>query len=68
MNSQNIGSRWRQVNLWCDDWQAAEQVAVTHLGPLLIEAEHAETIISFATSRSPAKITAASWDCSWAPR
>lgn len=47
MSSQNIGSRWRQVNLWCDDWQAAEQMAVTHLGPLLIEAEHAETITSW---------------------
>ncbi len=32
-------TRWRQVNLWCDTWQAAEQMAARHLGPLLTEAE-----------------------------
>ncbi|MDQ2881890.1 MAG: thiopeptide-type bacteriocin biosynthesis protein [Actinomycetota bacterium] len=44
MNGQNTATRWRQVNLWCDDWQAAEQMAVTHLGPLLTEAEHTESM------------------------
>ncbi|MGH3842755.1 MAG: thiopeptide-type bacteriocin biosynthesis protein, partial [Pseudonocardiaceae bacterium] len=44
MNSQNSATRWRQVNLWCDDWQAAEQMAFTHLGPLLTEADHTEYI------------------------
>ncbi|MFD4144097.1 methyltransferase, FxLD system [Streptomyces sp. NPDC058572] len=32
-------TRWWQVNLWCDTWQAAEQMAIHHLGPLLTEAE-----------------------------
>ncbi|MGH3769113.1 MAG: thiopeptide-type bacteriocin biosynthesis protein [Pseudonocardiaceae bacterium] len=44
MTSQNTATRWRQVNLWCDDWQAAEQMAVTHLEPLLTEADHTESI------------------------
>ncbi|MGH3776472.1 MAG: thiopeptide-type bacteriocin biosynthesis protein [Pseudonocardiaceae bacterium] len=44
MNSQNLATRWRQVNLWCDDWQAAEQMAVTRLEPLLTEADHTESI------------------------
>lgn len=35
---------WRQLNLTCDDWQAAEQMAVTHLGPLLADAEDAGSI------------------------
>ncbi|NEA72737.1 methyltransferase, FxLD system [Streptomyces sp. SID13588] len=33
-------SRWWQVNLSCETWQAAEQMAARHLGPLLIDAEH----------------------------
>ncbi|MEE4541354.1 methyltransferase, FxLD system [Streptomyces sp. V4-01] len=32
-------TRWRQVNLWCDTWQAAEHMAARHLGPLLTDAE-----------------------------
>lgn len=39
MSDQNTASGWRQVNLWCDDWEAAEHMAVTHLRPLLAEAE-----------------------------
>lgn len=40
MSNQNIDSGWRQVDLWCDDWEAAEQMAVTHLGPLLTETQN----------------------------
>jgi protein-L-isoaspartate(D-aspartate) O-methyltransferase len=47
MSSPVTGSRWRQVNLWCDDWQAAEQMAVAHLGPRLADAQHAEIITSW---------------------
>ncbi len=47
MTSPDTGSRWQQVNLWCDDWRAAEQMAVTHLGPLLAEAEHAGSATSW---------------------
>ncbi|MGH3889311.1 MAG: methyltransferase, FxLD system, partial [Pseudonocardiaceae bacterium] len=39
--------RWRQVSVWCADWQAAEQMAVTHLGPQLTAAQHAKIITSW---------------------
>jgi protein-L-isoaspartate(D-aspartate) O-methyltransferase len=35
MSDRDIGAGWRQVNLCCDDWQAAELMAVTHLGSWL---------------------------------
>jgi protein-L-isoaspartate(D-aspartate) O-methyltransferase len=38
---------WRQVNLWCDAWQAAEQMAAHHMGPLLTEAEEAGDIAAW---------------------
>ncbi|WP_435178731.1 methyltransferase, FxLD system [Actinacidiphila sp. bgisy145] len=38
------GSRWRQVNLRCRDWEAAEHMAVTHLGPFLTDAETTGTV------------------------
>ncbi|MFJ2112086.1 methyltransferase, FxLD system [Streptomyces sp. NPDC087850] len=38
---------WWQVNLWCDTWQAAEQMAARHLGPLLAEAEETEEITAW---------------------
>jgi protein-L-isoaspartate(D-aspartate) O-methyltransferase len=44
MNNQNAGRHWRQVDLWCENWQAAEQMAVRHLWPLLDAAEHAGSI------------------------
>lgn len=44
MSDQNTSTGWRQVNLWCDDWQAAEHMAVTHLGPLLTQAEDTGSI------------------------
>ncbi len=44
MGDQNTSTGWRQVNLWCDDWQAAEHMAVTHLGPLLTQAEDTGSI------------------------
>lgn len=44
MGDQNTRTRWRQVNLWCDDWQAAEHMAVTHLGPLLTQAEDTDSL------------------------
>lgn len=34
-----LDTRWLQVNLWCGSWQAAEEMAVHHLGPLMVEAE-----------------------------
>lgn len=37
-------SSWRQLNLSCTDWQAAERMASTHLRPLLADAEHAGTV------------------------
>lgn len=40
-------TRWRQVNLWCDTWQAAEQMAARHLGPLLTEAEQSGDIAAW---------------------
>ncbi|MFD4943554.1 methyltransferase, FxLD system [Streptomyces sp. NPDC058409] len=39
--------RWRQANLWCDTWQAAEQMAIKHLGPLLTEAEESGDIAAW---------------------
>ncbi|MEN8649453.1 methyltransferase, FxLD system [Streptomyces sp. 21So2-11] len=39
--------RWWQVNLWCGSWQAAEEMAVHHLGPLLSEAEEAGDIAAW---------------------
>jgi hypothetical protein len=44
MSDHNAGTGWRQVDLWCDDWRAAEQMAVTYLWPLLAEAEDTESI------------------------
>jgi protein-L-isoaspartate(D-aspartate) O-methyltransferase len=31
---------WCQVSLWCQDWRAAEQMAVHHLEPQLAQAQH----------------------------
>ncbi|WP_329060601.1 methyltransferase, FxLD system [Amycolatopsis sp. NBC_01480] len=39
MNDREPATLWRQVNLWCDSWQAAERMGVHHLAPLLTEAE-----------------------------
>jgi protein-L-isoaspartate(D-aspartate) O-methyltransferase len=47
MTTQNDGQRWCQVNLWCDDWQAAETMAVHHLLPLLTDAEHSDRLASW---------------------
>lgn len=44
MNHPNTGTRWRQVDLWCEDWRAAEQKARTSLWPLLAEAEDTRSI------------------------
>lgn len=44
MKNSSTGTRWQQVNLWCDDWQAAQQMGVIHMGPLLADAEHAGTV------------------------
>lgn len=38
---------WRQLNLTCDHWQADEQMAVTHLRPLLTDAEDAGIITTW---------------------
>ncbi|MGH3720518.1 MAG: thiopeptide-type bacteriocin biosynthesis protein [Pseudonocardiaceae bacterium] len=40
-------ARWRQVSVWCTDWQAAEQMAIAHLGPQLTAAQHAKIIASW---------------------
>lgn len=42
--STETGTEWQQVNLCCDTWQAAEQAAVTHLGPWLAESENSEAV------------------------
>ncbi|WP_434593625.1 methyltransferase, FxLD system [Streptomyces sp. A5-4] len=47
MTSEADTDKWRQVNLWCETWQAAEQMATTHLGPLLTEAEETGDIASW---------------------
>lgn len=39
MSGQHTGSGWRQVDLWCEDWRAAEQMALTYLWPLLTETD-----------------------------
>jgi protein-L-isoaspartate(D-aspartate) O-methyltransferase len=46
--------RWRQVNLWCHDWEAAEQMAVTRLLPILDRAEAAGSISSWWFTRKGA--------------
>ncbi|MDQ3886867.1 MAG: methyltransferase, FxLD system [Actinomycetota bacterium] len=40
-------TRWWQLNLTCEHWQAAEQMAVTALRPLLTDAEDAGTITAW---------------------
>ncbi|MCO5994799.1 methyltransferase, FxLD system [Actinoallomurus rhizosphaericola] len=47
MNIPTTDTLWRQVTLWCDDWQTAEQIAVSRLGPHLVAAEHAQVITSW---------------------
>ncbi len=44
MSDQNTRTGWRQVDLWCDDWRAAEQMALTYLWPLLAETEDNRSI------------------------
>lgn len=39
MSDQHVGTGWHQVDLWCEDWRAAEQMALTYLWPLLAETE-----------------------------
>ncbi|MFI0242540.1 methyltransferase, FxLD system [Streptomyces sp. NPDC016845] len=38
---------WRQVDLWCDSWQTAEEMAVRHAGPLLAHAVAAGDIAAW---------------------
>lgn len=47
MNGPDQPSRWHQLSLWCADWQSAEQMAVTHLGPQLMATENAGIITSW---------------------
>src|SRR5260370_42577482 len=54
MGSVHTGTRWRQLNLWYDDWQAAEQMAVAHLGPRLTGTEQARIITSWGFARKGA--------------
>ncbi|MGH3808096.1 MAG: methyltransferase, FxLD system [Pseudonocardiaceae bacterium] len=44
MSDPNTGTGWRQVDLWCEDWRAAEQMALKYLWPLLAEAEDNRSI------------------------
>jgi protein-L-isoaspartate(D-aspartate) O-methyltransferase len=44
MPDSHTGNRWRQVNVRCADWKAAEQMALADLGPRLVDAERAGTI------------------------
>jgi protein-L-isoaspartate(D-aspartate) O-methyltransferase len=47
LSDRDTGTGWRQVNLRCDDWQAAEQMAVTHLRRWLTKAEDAGEITNW---------------------
>jgi protein-L-isoaspartate(D-aspartate) O-methyltransferase len=41
---KQTGNDWHQVTFWCRDWQTAEHVAATRIGPLLREAEDTGTV------------------------
>jgi protein-L-isoaspartate(D-aspartate) O-methyltransferase len=47
MDSPVTATRWRQLNLWCRDWQAAETMAVRELRPRLAAAEHEGQVASW---------------------
>ncbi|MBV9143817.1 MAG: methyltransferase, FxLD system [Pseudonocardiales bacterium] len=47
MTEPTTASGWRQLNLTCDHWQAAEHMAVTYLWPLLTDAEDAGIITAW---------------------
>ncbi|MCM3886834.1 methyltransferase, FxLD system [Frankia sp. R82] len=44
MTTPPSSDSWRQLNLVCADWQAAERMAIDHLRPLLADAEDAGTV------------------------
>ena len=62
MSIPDTANGWRQVSLWCEDWRAAEQMAVNDLGPVLADAEHAEILASWWFVRK-----AASWRVRYLP-
>ena len=62
MSSPDTAGGWRQVSLWCDDWQATEQMAIHSLGPLLEEGVRAEVLTSWWFVRK-----AASWRVRFLP-
>lgn len=43
----NETSKWRQIDLWCGNWQTAEHMATSHLWPLLARAEDDGTLTSW---------------------
>jgi protein-L-isoaspartate(D-aspartate) O-methyltransferase len=47
MSQPDTDSEWCQVSLWCEDWQAAEHLAVARLGPRLIDAQDEGIIMSW---------------------
>jgi protein-L-isoaspartate(D-aspartate) O-methyltransferase len=47
MTGPTTTTGWRQLNFTCDHWQAAEQMGVTHLRPLLTNAEDAGIITAW---------------------
>ncbi len=63
MNLPDTTNGWRQVNVWCDDWQTAEQMAVAGLGPVLADAERAEVLTSWWFVRK-----AESWRLRYLPK
>src|SRR6185437_10205973 len=47
-------NRWRQVSLWCRDWQAAEDTAAICVGPSLSAAEDAGSLAAWWFTRKGA--------------
>lgn len=47
-------SGWRQVSLWCHDWQAAEVTGTVHVGPRLSAAEDAGSLAAWWFTRKGA--------------
>lgn len=62
MTSHATRSRWAQINVSCQGWQAAEHTGIKHLGPLLASAEHAGLLASWWFTRK-----GASWRLRYLP-
>jgi hypothetical protein len=54
---------WRQLNLCCRDWQAAEAMAAVRLGPALTAAEDAGPLAHWWFARKGGRLAAAPPAC-----